>query len=78
MAEAKKISPVVKIKHGKGQGKCPVVSHVEISLDGTLVATATLGGEYTAPQVLKALKNKSDQSRFEVKDKDKFFILCNM
>lgn len=79
MAEAKKINPIVKVKHVKGSSnKCPVASEIEVHLDGALVATATLGGEYTAPAVLKALKNKSDQKRFTVKDADKFFILCNL
>jgi hypothetical protein len=67
MAEAKKILPTVKVSHRKNKGKCPVVSDIEISMEGKLVATGTLGGEYTEAQVLSALRGP-DKKRFEVKD----------
>lgn len=80
MNEAKKIEPKVNVTHRKGKSsKCPTVTDVSISWDGTLVATAEgLGGKYEPKDVLKGLRNKSDQKRYVVKDQEKFNWLCNM
>ena len=78
MNEAKKIEPQVTINHRKGKSsKCPTVTDVSISWDGTLVATAEgLGGKYDAQQILKGLKG--DKGRYVVKDPEKFHWLCNL
>jgi len=74
MAQAKKLVPEIKISHVVNKGKCPFLSEVEIILDGTSVATATLGGKYSPEQVLKSLKTP-DKRKYTVKNEMLFNTL---
>lgn len=78
MSEAKKILPTIKITKekntGKGKGKTPVISHIEILYDNELVATASKGGDYTEKAVLQALKTP-DRKTFKVVNKMLFDTL---
>lgn len=76
MSEAKRVLPTANVKHGKGRGKCPHISDIEILFDGKVIATATLGGTYSQKDALNAFKR--ERGRFKLLPGSEFALACGI